>query len=215
MTRIPALATLALLFAAGCTDVADDDGHSHSHDHDHGAITTLVVHFTPVGGGDTLTFTWADPDLTANPEIDPITLPDASDHDHHDAQSYTLDVEVWNELEDPTEDVTPEILELADQHQVFFTGSAVEGPATGSNSGAIIEHVYDDTDADGLPLGLSNRVNTLDWGNGDLTVTLRHMPYEDGSPIKVEGLADTVANDGFDAIGGDNDIQVTFPIVVE
>ena len=66
-----------------------------------------------------------------------------------------------------------------------------------------------------MPLGLANTISTLDWGAGELTVTLRHLPPENGESVKVDGLADDVAGDGFSAIGGENDIQVTFNIVVE
>lgn len=214
MTRVNRPIALSLLFVTACDDVKDNDD-DHDHDHNHGLTTSLILNFTPASGGETLSFAWSDPENDGDPIVDDILLPDASDHDHHDAETYTLDIEVWNELEDPAEDVTLEIAELDDEHQFFFTGSAVEGPATGTNSEAIIEHAYADSDADGLPVGLTNTITTLDWGSGELTVTLRHMPPESGEPVKVEGLADDVASGGFSAIGGDNDIQVTFNIEVE
>ncbi|MFT6234184.1 MAG: hypothetical protein ACJAZO_004706 [Myxococcota bacterium] len=220
MKFLTRLAPLGLLFTSACSDVETPDG---CHDHDgelhcdenHGLATTLILNFTPVGGGDTLTFQWADPDNDGNPEVDPILLPDASDHDHHDAQEYTLDVEVWNELEDPAENVTLEIADLSDSHQFFFTGRAVEGPATADNSNAIIQHSYADEDENGLPIGLSNTITTLDWGTADLTVTLRHMPAENGEAVKTAGLADEVADNGFGGIGGGNDIEVSFTVEVE
>jgi hypothetical protein len=79
----------------------------------------------------------------------------------------------------------------------------------------VIAHNYADSDSGGLPLGLSNTVDTLAWGSGELIVTLRHMPSEDGEPIKVVDLAEDVADNGFDAIGGETDLQVTFDIEVE
>jgi hypothetical protein len=209
MKLITRTATLALLLTTGCADVDD-----HDHDHDHGLATTVVLSFIPDGGGDTLTFAWSDPENDGDPEVDEILLPDASNHNHHDAQQYTLNVEIWNELERPSEDVTPEIDALSGEHQLFFTGSAVDGPATADTEDAVIRHRYGDLDPDGLPVGLTNTITTLAWGSGDLEVTLRHMPEENGQAVKVEGLARDVADDGFGAIGGDNDIQVTFPIEV-
>ncbi|MED5372070.1 MAG: hypothetical protein VX899_13715 [Myxococcota bacterium] len=204
--------TLLALFGAACSDVEDhDDGHGH----DHGQITTMVLNFTPTDGGETLSFTWADPEADGSPVADDILLPDGSDHDHHDAQSYTLDIVLYNELEDPMEDVTPEIEELPDEHQFFFTGSAVESDATGANADAIISHEYGDQDPEGLPIGLTNSVDTLAWGSGELIVTLRHMAYEEDAPTKTEGLAEDVAAGGFASIPGDNDIQATFNIEVE
>ena len=213
MKLVTRLTPLALLFTTACADVEDTED-DHHHDHNHGLTTGLVLIFT-ADNGDTYTFGWSDPEDDGDPIVDDILLPDGSDHDHHDAATYTLDVEVWNELEDPPEAVTPEIAELDTEHQFFFTGSAVEGPATGDNPNAIIEHSYADEDADGLPLGLTNTIQTVDWGTGELTVTLRHMPPENDQPVKVAGLAGDVADGGFGAIGGDNDIQVTFSIEVE
>ena len=220
MTLIPRLFPLVLLFTAACADVEAPDGcHYHDDelhcDDNHGLATTVILAFTPSGGGDTLSFEWSDPEGDGDPIVDDILLLDASDHDHHDAQEYALTVQVFNELQDPTEDVTPEIEEQAEQHQFFFTGSAVQGPATGANDSAIIEHAYSDSDADGLPIGLSNAITTLDWGTGELTLTLRHMPPENGTPLKVTDLAQEVADGGFASIGGDNDIEVTFNIEVE
>ena len=169
MMGINRLFPFALLFTIACDDVEE---HDHHHDHNHGVVTSLILNFTPEGGGDTLSFAWADPEGDGDPIVDDIVLPDASDHSHHDALSYMLDVEVWNEMEDPAEDVTIDIDELAEEHQFFFTGSAVEGPATGANGDAIIAHEYADSDADGVPVGLSNSIQTLDWGSGELTVTL-------------------------------------------
>jgi len=210
------LFALALLFTTACSDVEnhDHDHDHHDHDHNHGLPTQLVLHFTPVGGGDTLTFAWSDPMNDGNPVIDDIVLPNATDHDHHHAQEYLVELEVWNQLEDPAEEVTPEILELSEEHQFFFTGSAVEGPATLANDDAVILHAYEDSDKNGLPLGHESSITTLGFGTGELTVTLRHLPTENGEPTKVEGLEADVAEGGFAAIGGDNDIQATFKLTV-
>ena len=98
---------------------------------------------------------------------------------------------------------------------MFLTGSGVEGPATGTNASAVVAHEYADSDADGLPIGLDNTIATLGIGAGELTLTLRHLPEENGEPVKVDGMADDVAANGFGAIGGDNDVQVTFNIDVQ
>jgi len=213
-------APLFLFGTTGCADVEDHDdhGHGHGHDHDghnHGLTTTVILNFAPLDGGDILSFSWSDPENDGNPIIDDIVLPDGSDMAEHAARTYDVTVELWNDLEDPAEEVTPEILEQDDAHQFFFMGSAVEGPATGENPDAIVEHAYADFDANGLPLGSENTFTTLALGSGALRVVLRHMPPEDGNPVKVEGLAETVAQDGFGAIGGGDDVDVTFDLTVE
>lgn len=207
MNFITRITPLLLLVLPACSDV-DKDGDEHGHhDHDHEVMTAVVLTFTAGDDSEPIEFTWSDAEDNANPTIDNIVLQDAND--------YTLSVSFLNELENPIEDITPEIADEDDEHQVFFTGSAVDGPATESNADAVLEHAYADEDVNGLPLGLDNDIITLNTGSGELTVTLRHMPLESGNPIKTEGAAGDVASGGFAAIGGDNDVQVTFPISVE
>ena len=206
MRTIPYLTALALVFAGGCSDVEGDD-HDHDHDHEHEVITTVELSLTAASDGTSLVFTWADVDDSANPVIDDMLLTDG--------ETYDVSVTFWNELEDPAEDITPEIGDEADEHQIFFTGSAVQGPATGDNAAAILEHAYADADAGGLPLGLDNTLTTLGAGSGELILTLRHLPPENDEAVKVEGLAEDVAASGFGAIGGANDAQVTFPVDVQ
>jgi len=207
MNLITRITPLLLLVLPACSDV-DKDGDEHGHhDHDHEVMTAVVLTFTAVDGSDPVEFTWSDADDNANPTIDDIVLQDAND--------YTLSVSFLNELEVPIEDITPEIADEDDEHQVFFTGSAVDGPATEANADAVLEHAYADEDVNGLPIGLDNDIITLGTGSGELTVTLRHMPLESGNTVKSEGAAGDVASGGFAAIGGDNDAQVTFPISVE
>ena len=201
MKKFVLVSLLAMLGA--CADVEDlDDPHNDSE-----VITTVLLTFAPTDGGEELSFAWADPDNTGDPEIDEVLL--------EDGVAYALSVQFLNELEDPAEDLTEEIEDESDQHQVFFTGSGVEGPATGDNADAVLSHDYDDEDANGLPVGLENLATALAVGSGELTVTLRHLPPENGEDVKVEGLAEQVATDGFSSIGGDDDALVTFEVTVE
>jgi len=196
----PALLLLPLL--AACEDVKEDE-HDDHHGHNHGLITALVLNFDD-GAGEAFTYSWEDPEGDGqDPMVDDIVLSAGT--------TYDLSMQVLNQLEDPVEDVTLEIAGLADEHQVFFTGAGVVGPASNS-SDAIAEHEYMDSDSTGLPLGLDNLLTTFDPGTGDMTVTLRHLPPENGNATKVAGLEDSVAAEGFSAIGGDNDIQVTFTV---
>ena len=128
---------------------------------------------------------------------------------------YAVSVEVRNELVDPAEEITPEIRDEDDEHQTFFTGAGVESDATGANADALVTQAYADSDRNGLPIGLENEVSAVAAGTSELTFTLRHMPPENDSPVKVEGLAEDVAEGGFDAIGGSNDLQITYSLIVE
>ena len=203
MKNLLRISPLFLLLLTGCEDVEGGDGHTHNENE---VFTTVILTFSPVGGGDDLEFRFTDLQ-DGNPVTEDITLANGADYD--------LATTFVNELEDPAEIMNGEIQDEDEEHQVFFTGSAVEGPATGTNASAVVEHAYVDQDGNGLPLGLENTINTLGDGSGDLIVTLRHMPPENGEAVKVDGLAETVASSGFSAIGGNNDIQVTFPLAVE
>jgi len=209
--RPPAWSLLTLLLLTACVPVSDNHENLPD-DSSSGLVTILILNFTPATGGDPLSFSWTAPEGDGEAVVDPIPLPDRTDHNHHDTQAYTLDVELWNDEGDPA---LADIEDAADEFQLFFTGSAVEGPATGPNSEAVIVHEYDDSDSTGLPVGLENTVETLAWGSGLLTVTLQHMPPQDGDSVKVAALAEDVARDGFDAIGGESALQVSFEIEVE
>jgi hypothetical protein len=202
--RFSTILLLGLPLLVACSDVKDDED-DHDHDHDHGLITAIVLDFES-DSGETMSARWEDPTGDGSGvTVDDIMLTAGA--------SYDVSVEVLNQLEEPVEDVTLEILELADEHQFFFTGAGVTGPGSDSGS-AVVEHSYNDTDNQGLPLGVDNIFNALEAGSGDMEVTLRHMPPESGEPIKYDGMAGTVAADGFSAIGGSNDIQVTFNVQV-
>ena len=204
MTHLIRTVPLLLLLSA-CADVEEHD-HDH-HDHEHEVMTTVVMTFTSRDDGSVLEYVWADPENDGSPVVDDIVLMNTA--------VYDLSVSFLNELEDPAEDITPEIYDESDEHQIFITGSAVQGPATGTNADAILEHAYADEDDDGLVVGLDNTITTLAAGSGELVVTLRHMPPESDQVVKTDGLAEDVAAGGFSAIGGANDVQVTFNTEVE
>ncbi len=194
-TKIASTLVLAALLTA-CE--GDTEGGEEAE-----VITTVTLAFMPQGGGADLVFEAADPDNTGTFDIDSIELSDAEDYD--------LAVSFFNDLED--EDITEEIEEEDDEHQVFFTGSAVAGPASDSMM-AVVTHAYADQDDGGLPIGLDNTITTDAEGPGDFIVTLRHLPPENDVAVKVAGLEDIVLADGFGGLAGENDVQITFPLTV-
>jgi hypothetical protein len=200
------LLALTTLLAA-CADVEGDDDHGNDHDHDHGVVTTVTLTATPAGGGAPVVASWADPEGDGSPVIEPLVLTQGTD--------YELSITFLNELEDPTEDVTVEVREEGTSHQVFVTGDAVEGPATGDNPDAIVAHDPTDVDDNGLPLGLEGTLDAIAAGDGTLTVTLRHLPPQGGSPTKTADLAERVAEGGFASIPGETDASVDFDLTVE
>ena len=183
-----------LIFLLACGDV-DKHDHDH-HNHDHEVMTTVIATFS--SDAEDMVYTWSDVEQDGEPEIDDVTLANGS--------SYTLTLQFLNELEEPAEDVTPEIVDEADEHLVFFTGNAFD---------TLLQYSYLDADENGLPLGVEGTIETLEAGSGELTISLRHMPPESGNAVKIDGLVEQVDSDGFGDVGGANDIMVTFPVLVE
>jgi hypothetical protein len=194
------LALTLVLAGAGCGD--DDDGGGNENE----VITTVSLVFTPVAGGAPITVEFDDPDGDGGdpPTIDPVALAPGM---------YTVAVGFENRLENPPEIITEEVADESDVHQIFFTGTAVNGPAS-DQADAPLTHAYADTDANGLPIGLADSI-TAALGTGELTVTLRHMPPVNDVAVKSADVAAQVKAGGFAAIGGSTDAQVTFPVTVE
>ena len=105
--------------------------------------------------------------------------------------NYNVGISFLN-TSDPTdvEDVTLEIIDEADEHQVFF-----------SAAGVVMEFVYMDFDSNGNPVGTQFVLAPLGAGSGSVTITLVHEPAK--------------PNDGLDTAGGEIDIQTTFSVTVQ
>jgi hypothetical protein len=99
------------------------------------------------------------------------------------------------------------------EHMIFFTGTAVNGPAS-DHPGAPLTQAYADMDANGLPVGLSNTI-TAAAGTGQVTVTLRHMPPINGTAVKTSTSADMVKSGGIDSIGGTTDATMTITATIQ
>jgi hypothetical protein len=191
--------TLSIV-AGGCGEDSPADGNENE------VITTVTLTFAPSGGGKPVVATVNDSDGDGGnpPTVQPVMLAPGM---------FDMSARFENRLENPAEDITKEVQDEAEAHQVFFTGTAVNGPAS-NHAGAPLAHSYADIDAKGLPIGLANKV-TAASGAGMLTVTLRHLPPVNNLAVKSAMLADTVRSSGFSAIGGTTDVQVTFPVTVQ
>lgn len=190
----------------------DDSGETHD-DEDTELISTITLTFTSEAG-DTVTasFTDDDGDGGASGIAEPIELsPDTT---------YSLTVQFLNELEDPSEDITEEVREEAEDHQVFFYGASVNGPA--SDGDGVLTHAYADLESDygenlvgdDLPLGLSNTLTTgAAATDGELRVMLRHLPDLNGAPQKTSDLGMLLS--AGDALPGEADADVRFDVSVQ
>ena len=204
MRRSVPLMSLAMcltltIASAGCGEDGDDGNEGE-------VITTVILTFAPSTGGSPVVASVDDPDGDGGnpPVVQAIMLA---------AGTYDLGVKLENRLEKPAEDITMEVKDEADDHQIFFTGDAVQGPAS-NRPGAPLSHSYADMDGKGLPIGLANKV-TAATGSGMLTVTLRHLPPVNDMAVKSAALAEMVRASGLSAIGGSTDVQVIFPVTVQ
>ena len=92
------------------------------------------------------------------------------------ASSYSGSIEWLNEMEDPAEDITEEIVEEADEHQVFF-----------STNGLNLDFVYGDFDSNGNPVGTQFVLAPNAAGSGTITITLVHEPAKPNDGLDTAG----------------------------
>lgn len=150
-------------------------------------ITTMILNFVPEGGGTPLEFTFNDPDGPGgtNPTIDDIVL--------EADKRYDVTVTLLNVLADPDEDITEEVEKEGDAHRFYYQPSA-----SGPNDIGI---GTEDTDVNGIPLGILSTWTTHGATPGSVTITLRHYP---GNP------PDKQMPDPVDSPKSSTDITVTF-----
>lgn len=152
-------------------------------------ITTLVYTLTPQDGGNTVEFRFTDLDgdggdapVITNGTLDTNTV-------------YNGSLSLLNETETPAEEITEEIEEEAEDHQLFFTLSGVSASVD-----------YADADADGNPIGLFTTVSTTTASTGTLVVTLRHELSKGAEGVSAGDITNA---------GGETDIEVTFDVTIQ
>lgn len=188
MKAVPYLSILfALLFITSCDDNDDPEPVNEEE-----VITTVNIIFTPIDGGDTVTFNFTDLDADG-PDTPTISTENLVANTAYEAQ-----IQVLNETESPAEDITVEVAEEDDEHQFFyqFVGAGFSSVTT----------TYTDSDEDGNPVGINFLLSTSGATTGNLVVTLRHLLDKFGSGVAGGDITNA---------GGDTDVEATFPIVVE
>lgn len=100
--------------------------------------------------------------------------------------SYAGTIRFLNELESPVEDITLEVQDESDEHEVFYLTN-IPG----------VSFTKTDVDVNGNPLGLRFNVQTGAVGTGTVTVVLRHEPTKPNSNT-------------LESAGGETDVEVTF-----
>ena len=174
------LFTLLLsIFSIGCNKNDSNPGNVKEQ------ITTMRLTLKETGSGTSKVFEFKDTDGSGgNPPVkfDPIVL--------SPSRNYTCTIEVLNESGGSAVNLTPEIINEAEDHQFYFEPTTVN-----------ISVINLDTDAKGLPLGITSTWNTGAIGNGTIKITLKHKP--DGKFV-----GDLISN-------GETDIEVNFTAQVQ
>jgi hypothetical protein len=154
-------------------------------------ITTVIYTLTPEGGGNAVEFRFTDLDGDGGdaPIISNGTLAANT--------TYSSVITLLNETETPAKDITEEVEEEAEEHQLFYEFSNM------SFSGGFD---YADADGNGNPIGILTTFATGTPLTSDLTITLRHEPDK--------GAVGVAAGDITNA-GGETDIEVTFEVTVQ
>jgi hypothetical protein len=152
-------------------------------------ITTLILTFTDAATPANvyeMRFTDVDGDGGNAPVITGDTLPAGT--------TLQLALRVLDESGATPEEITEEIQVEDEEHQFFF------------ETDADMQIAYNDADADGNPVGLSNTVTTDAASTGSLRVTLIHEPVKTAAGVSA-GLIENA--------GGETDIEVVFPVVIQ
>lgn len=152
-------------------------------------ITTLRLTFTSAGGTESKQFLFTD--LDGDGGNAPVITSDTLSND----SIYTVAMEVLNESENPVEDITAEITAEDEEHQFFF-----------QVSGANATVAYADADGNLQPIGLLTLWTIGAVSSGNVIVTLRHEPNKDGAGVSGGDITNA---------GGETDIEVDFPLVIE
>jgi hypothetical protein len=185
-----ALALVAVLTFSSCSN---DDDNAAPPVNEEELITTVTAIYTPVGGGTAVTLQYKDLDGEgANAPV--ITVSSAFEKN----KTYNGVVTFKNETANPAEDITPEILEEGDEHQLFYQ-------KTGTLNAFTYGTATSNFDKNGKPVGLQSVFVTTGVASGNLTITLRHEPNKSAA---------NVASGDITNAGGSTDAEVSFPISV-
>ncbi len=151
-------------------------------------ITTVIATFS--NGQETITLTSYDED--GDGPLVPEVLVDGN---FNAGETYTGHLRFVNQSVVPNEEITEEILEEGEEHQIFYQQNGL-GTFT-----------YSDQDENGNPIGLSFSFTASSTpSSGNLTITLVHEP---------DKFAEGVADGNPQNAGGSTDAQVVFPIIIE
>lgn len=155
-------------------------------------ITLLTYTLSPIGGGQTVVFTYEDEDATGGSGglVTGGTLSIST--------MYEGEIELFTTSNDSLVNITESIRQDGRDNQFFYTNL---------NPALVVSYDDSDVDLDGKPIGILTNLNTVNnSGDGTLTLTLKHNPDKDG--IGVSGGNVSLSK-------GRTDLAVDFPVSVQ
>lgn len=183
--RILALTVVTIITFSSCS--SDDTAKIVNEEE---VITTVTATFTPQAGGTAIVLTSRDLDGDG-PNAPVITV----SGNFTAGTAYNGKMTFLNELETPVGNITDEIHEEGDQHQLFFQ-------QTGLGTFA-----YADQDVNGASIGLSFTYTAAAApATGALTITLIHEPNKAGQGVP-QGIITNAE--------GSTDAQVIFNVTIQ
>lgn len=181
---------LGALLVTGCKKDDPDPATPTPPVNEEEVFTTVILKFTNAEPGVNEVFTLRYTDLDGDGGQQPVLQMDTI----KTQRFYNLSLEFWNESVSPAVNLTGQIQAEGTEHQIFFQNDV---PTLVVN--------YNDQDASGLPIGVINTAQTGNASTGTLRVTLRHGPDKNA-----QGVADgNIAN-----AGGETDVEVEYPVIV-
>lgn len=189
---------LLLLATFAFTSCQSDDPKPEN---DGEVITDVILSFQELDlsgnpTGAITTFKASDPqgiEVGSTPTIDNVTLTTG--------RIYQMRIEVRNSIANT--DITPEILKEADEHQFYFLGTAF----VGTN---VLTYTYADPSGD--LLGLVGKVmvaRSPGFNNANMRIVLRHALDKNFPGATNPNFED------FIQAGGETDLDITFPLILE
>ncbi|MBP7821599.1 MAG: type 1 periplasmic binding fold superfamily protein [Saprospiraceae bacterium] len=110
--------------------------------------------------------------------------------------NYAVSIAVTNSSTNPATDITQEIKNEGTQHQFFYLMDATNGAT----------FTYNDADAGGNPIGIEAKFSASQPSNAQLRLVLRHTPNKSASGVSTGDITNA---------GGETDIDITYPLVIQ
>ncbi|MFW6257273.1 MAG: hypothetical protein ACOC11_00685 [Prolixibacteraceae bacterium] len=151
-------------------------------------ITTIEYVLIPEDEGETVELKYRDLDGDGGNE------PVISGEILKAGTTYSGTIALLNETETPAENVTQEVQNEALAHQFFFSSTAD------------LTVQYNDSDANGNPVGLQTVLTAGEPGSGILTIVLRHEPDKFAAGVPEGDITNA---------GGETDVEVQFDVAIQ